>query len=96
MGRDQISETALLEVSRTQRRAFETVRVPFLETARALFDLSQTQRRLAHIARREAFDWEAKGNYQNFASCMLEGRRLWKDAKWHLERAKMNRNRAFN
>jgi hypothetical protein len=24
MGRDQISETALLEVSRTQRRAFET------------------------------------------------------------------------
>src|SRR4051812_26325165 len=60
----------------------ETVRIPFLETARAYFKLSQTQRRLAHASRREALQWEQAGNYQNFASCMLEGRRLWKDAWW--------------
>lgn len=72
----------------------QVMRVPFLETALAYFKLSQTQRRLAHAARREAFDWEARGHYQNFASCMLEGRRLWKDAKWHLGRAKMNKERA--
>lgn len=76
-------------------RVNQTVHIQFLETARALFNLSQTQRRLAHAARREAFDWEAAGNYQNFASCMLEGRRLWTEAKWHLERAKMNRGKAF-
>ena len=74
----------------------QTVNIPFLETARALFSLSQTQRRLAHKIRREAFDWEAAGHYQNFASCMLEGRRLWKEAKWHLSRARMNRERAVS
>jgi hypothetical protein len=71
------------------------VRLPFFETAQALFSLSQTQRRLAHRVRREAMGWEAKGNYQNFANCMLEGRRLWTEAKWHLERARINRERAF-
>lgn len=74
----------------------QIVHVPFFETALAYFKLSQTQRRLAHAARREAFDWEARGNYQNFASCMLEGRRLWREAKWHLSRAKMNRERAVS
>lgn len=73
----------------------QTVHVQFLDTALAYFKLSQTQRRLAHAARREAFGWEARGNYQNFASCMLEGRRLWREALWHLERAKMNRERAI-
>lgn len=72
-----------------------TVRLPYLETARALFSLSQTQRRLAHQIRREAFDWEARGNYRNFANCMLEGRRLWREAKWHLQNARMNRERAI-
>jgi hypothetical protein len=71
-----------------------TVRPAYFETATALFNLSQTQRRLAHDVRREALEWEARGNYQKFASCMLEGRRLWRDAKWHLERARMNRERA--
>lgn len=74
----------------------EVVHIQFLETARALFNLSQTQRRLAHASRREAFDWEAAGNYQNFASCMLEGRRLWTEAKYHLGRARMNRERAVS
>lgn len=73
-----------------------TVHLPYLETARALFSLSQTQRRLAHQIRREAFDWEARGHYQNFASCMLEGRRLWKEAKWHLQNARMNRGKAVS
>lgn len=69
--------------------------IAFLETYKVLLSLSQTQRRLAHEIRREAFKWEADGNYQKFASCMLEGRRLWRDAKWHLERARMNRERAI-
>lgn len=72
------------------------VRLPYLDTARALFSLSQTQRRLAHRIRREAFEWEKRGNYQNFASCMLEGRRLWREAIWHLQRAKVNRERAMS
>lgn len=73
----------------------QTVHVQFLETALAYFKLSQTQRRLAHAARREAQDWEAQGKYQKFADTMLEARRLWREAKWHLERAKMNRERAI-
>jgi hypothetical protein len=76
--------------------ALGLIRPAFFETYIALFSLSQTQRRLAHETRREALKWEAAGNYQNFASCMLEGRRLWRDAKWHLERAKMNRERAVS
>ncbi|MGY2995486.1 hypothetical protein [Mesorhizobium sp. URHB0026] len=72
----------------------QVVHVQFLETALAYFNLSQTQRRLAHEVRREAFDWEARGHYQNFASCMLEGRRLWRDSIWHLQRARMNSERA--
>jgi hypothetical protein len=73
----------------------QAVRPAFFETARALFSLSQTQRRLAHEVRREAIGWEAQGNYQNFASCMLEGRRLWKEALWHLARARDSYERAI-
>jgi len=71
------------------------VRLPYLSQAQAEFSLSQTLRRLAHAARREAQAWEAQGKYQKFADAMLEGRRLWRDAKWHLERAKMNHERAI-
>ncbi len=67
----------------------------FQQTANAFFSLSQTQRRLAHEIRREAMTWEAKGNYQRFADCMLEGKRLWIDAKWHLDRARANYERAM-
>jgi len=62
-------------------------------TASAYFSLSQTQRRLAHRYRADALRYEAEGNHRNYASCMLEARRLWRDAKWHLERAKMNRRK---
>lgn len=74
----------------------QRVRPAYFETAEALFSLSQTQRRLAHRNRFEALKWEAEGNHRNFASCMLEARRLWRDAKWHLERARMNRERAMS
>lgn len=67
----------------------------YLETATALFSLSQTQRRLAHRQRAEALKWEAQNNHRNYADCILEARRLWRDAKWHLERARMNRERAM-
>ncbi len=67
----------------------------FIETAKVLFSLSQTQRREAHTARRQAIMWEAAGSYQKFADCMIEGRRLWREAFWHLDRARMNYERAM-
>ncbi|MBZ9759443.1 hypothetical protein LB553_00890 [Mesorhizobium sp. CA8] len=64
-----------------------------IRQASAWFSLSQTQRRLAHRYRADALKYEADGNHRNYASCMLEARRLWRDAKWHLERAKMNQRK---
>lgn len=58
--------------------------------ASAYFSLSQTQRRLAHRYRHDALRYEAEGNHRNYTSCMFEARRLWRDAKWHLDRARMN------
>lgn len=54
----------------------------------ALFSLSQTQRRLAHRAKREALEWEAKGNHRFYAELRAESNRLWKDAWWHLDAAR--------
>ncbi|TGV15790.1 hypothetical protein EN816_00630 [Mesorhizobium sp. M8A.F.Ca.ET.173.01.1.1] len=76
-------------------RQREAVRLPYLQTAQAEFSLSQTQRRLAHRQRSEALRWEAEGNRANYLHCILEARRLWRDAKWHFQRAKINRNRSF-
>lgn len=83
------------QIPTAQGADLRRIRLPFYETAKAYFSLSQTQRRLAHQVRRDALKWEALGNYQKFAACMLDGRRLWQDAKWHLERARMNRERAM-
>ncbi len=69
-------------------------RSTFLGDAKAWFSLSQTQRWLAHRYRREAFDWEAKGNHANFSTCMAESRRLWREAKWHLRQARLDLKRA--
>ena len=73
----------------------QPVRPAYCDTAEALLSLSQTQRRLAHRTRSEALKWEAEGNHRNFASCMLEARHLWRDAKWHLQRAKDSYERAM-
>ena len=54
----------------------------------ALFSLSQTQRRLAHRCKREALEWEAKGNRRFYAELKAESDRLWKDAWWHLAAAR--------
>lgn len=77
------------------REPSRTVRPAFFDTATAQFRLSQTQRRLAHRLRRDALKWEAEGNHRNYASCILEARRLWRDAKWHLERARDSFNRSL-
>lgn len=68
----------------------------FIETAKAFLRLSQTQRRLSHEARREAEGYEATGNYPRYAAAMLEARRLWREALWHLDRARMNRDSAYH
>ncbi len=57
-------------------------------TAEALYNLSQTQRRLSHRARAEAIEAELSGNYKWFAYYAKEARRLWRDAKWHFEKAR--------
>lgn len=57
-------------------------------TRLAFFDLSQTQRRLAHRYRREALEWELRGHHANYAHCRTEANRLWREAKWHLEQAR--------
>lgn len=54
----------------------------------ALFSLSQTQRRLAHRCKREALEWAAKGNHRFYAECRAESNRLWRDAWWHLDAAR--------
>jgi hypothetical protein len=73
----------------------KTVRLPYFNQAVAYLSLAMTQRRLAHIARREALAWEAAGDYRRYGPAAVEARRLWREAKWHLERAKMNRGKAF-
>lgn len=58
-------------------------------TRLAFFDLSQTQRRLAHRYRREALEWELRGHHANYAHCRTESDRLWRAAKWHLGQARI-------
>lgn len=79
----------------TPRDSQDRVRLPYFSTAQAEFSLSQTLRRLAHISRREALAEELTGNLPRYTAAALEHRRLWRDALWHLGRAKMNRERAI-
>lgn len=58
-------------------------------TRRAFFDCSQTLRRLAHRAKREALEWEARGHHANYAHCRTEADRLWRSAIWHLSQARI-------
>lgn len=50
----------------------------------ALFSLSQTQRRLAHRAKREALEAEQTNHFNRYAFMRRESDRLWREAKWHL------------
>lgn len=59
------------------------------ETALAMFDCSQTMRRLAHRLKREALEWEAKGNLVNYHACRTESDRYWRTAKWNLQQARL-------
>jgi hypothetical protein len=77
------------------REQYQAVRPAYLDVASALFSLSQTQRRLAHIARREALAHEAADDYRRYAVAAMEARRLWREAKWHLRQSRHNYERAF-
>lgn len=55
---------------------------------KALFSLSQTQRRLAHRAKREALDAEQRGQLARYTFMRREADRLWNEARWHLWRAR--------
>lgn len=56
-------------------------REQWLITTRAWIRLARTQRRLARENDREAAKWEREGDRRRFAECMLEARRLRRDAK---------------
>ncbi len=63
-------------------------RLPTRDTA-AYLSLSQTMRRLAHSARREALKWEAEGNLKHYTTMRHECDRLWDAAKFYLLHAKI-------
>lgn len=54
----------------------------------AWFSLSQTQRRLSWRARREALQAERENNHARYAHYATEARRLWREAKTHLNFAR--------
>lgn len=54
----------------------------------AAFDCSQALRRLAHRAKREALDWQAKNHTTNYRYWRLESDQLWRRAKWYLQFAR--------
>lgn len=56
--------------------------------AEALFSLSQTQRRLAHEAKRNALAAQAKGKDSRFLQYRAESDRLWRAAKFYLRWAR--------
>lgn len=57
-------------------------------SATAYFDLSQTLRRLAHRAKREALDWETQGHLNNYLSLRLESDQFWRKSKFYLRMAR--------
>ena len=61
------------------------------EQSAAFFSLSQTQRRLAHEYKRWALADAAEGFLELYERHRAESDRLWNDAKWHLNRARMAR-----
>lgn len=76
-------------------KAAEARRVPTIygtdatRAAAAFLSTSQTHRRLAHRAKREAIQWEAQGHRTNYLSMRLESDRLWRSAKWNLNQARL-------
>lgn len=55
----------------------------------ALVSLSRTQRRLAHEAKRQAMKAETEGNLDWYRRFRRDSERLWKEARWHLNRARI-------
>ena len=52
---------------------------------KALFSLSQTQRRHAHSYKRWALEAKEKGDLANYERWKVESDRSWKEAKSHLQ-----------
>ena len=55
----------------------------------AIMSLVRTQRRLAHQYRHWAAADEAAGNQERYRRYRNESARLWKSAFWHLNQARM-------
>ena len=62
-----------------------------VQQSAAFFSLSQRQRRLAHEYKRWALEDAAEGFLELSRRHKAESDRLWNDAKWHLNRARMAR-----
>lgn len=63
--------------------------LPREQTARSYLSLSQSLRRLAHRAKREALDWEAQGHHANYVNMRLESDQCWRRAKFYLNQARI-------
>ncbi|HTV69285.1 MAG TPA: hypothetical protein VMF90_12180 [Rhizobiaceae bacterium] len=59
-----------------------------LDTALALLSLSQTQRRLAHRYKRDALEYERRGNLPVYREMRSESDRLWNEALLHFYKAR--------
>jgi hypothetical protein len=55
---------------------------------RGLISLALTQRRLSWSYRKWALEDEARGNHAAYLKHAAEARRLWRDARWHLDYAR--------
>jgi hypothetical protein len=59
---------------------------------KACFSLSQTERRLAWRAKREALEWQAKGHTLNYLDLVRQSDDYWRKAKWYLNRCRHYRS----
>jgi len=60
--------------------------------AKTLFDCAMSLRRLAHDYKKDALMWASMGKLEYYADCRNKSDRLWRDAKWYLEHARMLNN----
>lgn len=61
------------------------------ETGKAMLSLAKTLKRIAHEYKREALEWEAKGNLKFYRECRAASTEAWRKAWFYLDHADMNR-----
>jgi len=75
--------------AREQVREEMVPRHSAIATAQAMFNTSQTERRLAHRYRLSALDAELKGNLRDYRYYALAHRKHWRRAIFYLYHARL-------